>query len=68
MNYPLIYVIGLVIIPIIAAIIEKKFPGIFYIRDSKDKIELTALAVISLMWPLALFFLFIFSLKYWIEH
>ena len=68
MIYPLIYVIGLIIIPIITAIIEKKFPGILYIRDSKDEIELTALAVISLMWPLALFFLFIFSLKYWIEN
>ena len=68
MIYPLIYVIGLIIIPIITAIIEKKFPGILYIRDSKDEIELTALSVISLMWPLALFFLFIFSLKYWIEN
>ena len=68
MSYPLIYVIGLIIIPIITAIIEKKFPGILYIRNSKDKIELTALAVISLMWPLALFFLFILSLKYWIEN
>lgn len=68
MIYSLIYVIGLIIIPIITAIIEKKFPGILYIRDSKDEIELTALAVISLMWPLALFFLFILSLKYWIEN
>ena len=66
MIYPLIYVIGLIIIPIITAIIEKKFPGILYIRDSKNEIELTALAVIS--WPLALFFLFILSLKYWIEN
>ena len=67
MSYLIIYLIGMIVVPIMSAGIEKKYPGIFYIKTPGNRVDLSALGGIALMWPLALFFLFILTLKYWIE-